>query len=113
MEQQSTTDNVTPLSGGRGGPDHGLVLLWDRIRQAGDLIRQLRQEKTALSTRVAELEGELRTLEAALGVQRERVRSLEAAQQERAGRSSALAEEERAALAARVQEALAKLDAYL
>jgi predicted nucleic acid-binding Zn-ribbon protein len=113
VEQQNTTDNAIPLEGERAVTDHGLAVLWDRVRQAGDLIRQLRQEKTALHGRLAELEAQVRTLEATLQAQRELVRSLEAAQKERTGQSTTLAEEERAALVARVQEALSKLDAYL
>jgi chromosome segregation ATPase len=113
VEQQNTTDNAMPLPGERVAPDHGLAVLWDRVRQAGDLIRQLRQEKAALNSRLAELEDEVRTLGASLQAQRDLVRSLEAAQRERAAQSTTLAEEERAALAARVQEALSKLDAYL
>lgn len=88
-------------------------MLWEKVRQAGDLIRQLRLEKSALAGRVTELEERLRAAESALHTQRERVRVLEAAQAERAAAGVPLGDEERAALVARVREAIAKLDAYL
>jgi uncharacterized coiled-coil DUF342 family protein len=113
VEQQSTTDRPLSSAGERSIPEHGLGVLWERVRQAGELIRQLRQEKAALTVRVADLEDRLRALDTALQTQRERVRSLEAAQQERMQGGTPMDEQERAALLARVREALAKLDAYL
>lgn len=92
----------------------GLRVLWEQVRLAGESIVRLRGEKSTLQSRVTELEAQLRASERALAVEREELKKLEAGRIEREAQGNTLfSDGERDALAAKVKDLLARIDAYL
>jgi len=92
----------------------GLRVLWERVRLAGETIVRLREERSALQARVTDLEAQLRASERTLAGERETLKKLEAGRIEREAEGNALfSDGERDALAAKVRDLLARIDAYL
>ena len=92
----------------------GLRALWDRARRAAELISELRKDRAQLHKRVEDLETLLRQAQQESGNKEQRLRELSAEHARLdAKRDPVFADGERAALAAKVKELLARLDAYL
>ncbi len=111
MEQNPTEKQVSPPSELRS-LEGGLKDLWERVKQAAELIASLRDEKAALRARNSELEGRLRSIERALAEQQDVVKMLETQQAGSKG-DHVLSNGDREALAAKIRDLLAKIDAYL
>jgi chromosome segregation ATPase len=92
----------------------GLKALWDRVKQAGETIARLRDERAALQSRVSELQATVAELERALGSHRAAVTSLETQLKERPPVAEGVfSNGEREALTAQVKDLLARMEAYL
>lgn len=78
----------------------GLKVLWEKARQAGDTIAHLREERTALRGRVDDLEARVAELEAQLA-------------RRPAEEAGIVGNGEREAVAAKLKDLLARLEAYL
>ena len=98
--------DLRPLEG-------GLKVLWERVKQAGELITRLREEKASLQNRVSELEDRSRALEHALAEQKELARALESRQASSDGGDHVFSDGDREALALKVKDLLARIEAYL
>lgn len=95
--------------------DQALKGLWERVRRAGDIIQQLREERRALLSQVEQLRGDMQQLQEELARKDQMLRK---AQSERAVPAAAseavsLSNGDREAMARKVKELLHKLDAYL
>ncbi len=89
--------------------------LWERVRLAGELVQQLREERQALLSQVEQLRGDVQHLQEELG---RKDQLLKKSQAERLQHPSPvdgipLSNGEREALARKVKELLVKIDAYL
>ena len=92
----------------------GLKALWDRVKQAGETIARLREERTTLHARVSELEATVAELERTLGQHRAMIKGLETQLGERpAAGEGVFSNGEREALAARLKDLLVRIEAYL
>ena len=88
--------------------------LWDRTRKAGELIAELRGENASLRARAEGLQKDLEGLKHEIARRDEAVARLQAQRAgEEAQRGAVLANGERDALAARVKDLIARLEAYL
>jgi uncharacterized coiled-coil DUF342 family protein len=92
-----------------------LKALWERVRRAGDIIQQLREERRALLSQVDQLRGDVQHLQEELA---QKDQSLRKALSERAVPSTSadavsLSNGDRELMARKVKELLQKLDAYL
>ena len=88
--------------------------LWDRTRKAGELIAELRGENASLRARAEGLQKDLEGLKHEIARKDEAVSRLQAQRAgEEAQRGAVLANGERDALAARVKDLIARLEAYL
>jgi len=88
--------------------------LWDRTRKAGELIAELRGENASLRARMEGLQKDLEGLKHEIARKDEAVARLQAQRAgEEAQRGAVLANGERDALAARVKDLIARLEAYL
>jgi chromosome segregation ATPase len=95
--------------------EQALKGLWERVRRAGDIIQQLREERRALLSQVEQLRGDVQQLQEEM-VRKEQI--LRKAQSERAVPTAAadapsFSNGDREAMARKVKELLQKLDAYL
>ncbi len=110
---QHATETGLPLQGDVRSLENSLKALWDRARKTAELIVQLREEKSALTARVAELEQEIQHLRQELH-KKESARNSGGESTASGPRGSALfANGEREALLGKLKDLLAKLDAYL
>ncbi len=92
----------------------GLKALWDRVKLAGEMIARLREERTALQSRVHELEARVAEGERMLAQHRATIKSLETQVAERpAAGEAVIFNGDREALAAQVKDLLARIEAYL
>jgi predicted nucleic acid-binding Zn-ribbon protein len=113
VEQNAVEKQASPPSELKA-LEGGLKNLWDRVRQAGELIAHLREERGTLRARVCELESSVAELERTLGQYRATIRTLETQLAERpAGGTGIVNDGEREALAGRLKDLLARIDAYL
>jgi septal ring factor EnvC (AmiA/AmiB activator) len=88
--------------------------LWDRTRKAGELIAELRGENASLRAQLEGLRKDLEVVKHEVARKDEAVARLQAQRAgEEAQRGAVLANGEREALAARVRDLIARLDAYL
>lgn len=113
MEQQ-----LSEITGGNGADagalDSSLRALWERAQLAAEVIARLRDEKSSLEHRAHDLEVRLRRTEQELKDAQEQLKAQPPAQvPSDDGRARVFANGEREALAGRVKDLLAKLDAYL
>jgi uncharacterized coiled-coil DUF342 family protein len=88
-----------------------LKALWEKVRGAGDLIQQLREERQALHTQVEQLRAEVRHLQTELSRKEQLLGSVSQSRDGDAAR--AIGNGEREALAQKVKDLLARIDAYL
>lgn len=111
---QNSPEVGAPSSGDLRTIEVSLKGLWDRTRRAAELITELRGEKRVLLSRVEELERHVAMLQQELAKKEQLLRKVTAESGTAAAtRATLLANGEREALAQRVKELLAKLEAYL
>jgi septal ring factor EnvC (AmiA/AmiB activator) len=88
--------------------------LWDRTRKAGEVIAELRGENASLRAQLESLRKDLEGVKHEIARKDEVFARLQAQRAgEEAQRGAVLANGERDALAARVRDLIARLDAYL
>jgi len=92
--------------------EESFKVLWEKVRRAGDLISQLREEKQALQAQVTLLQQEVAKLRAELATKEQLLQRATAGAQEMKA-AALISNGERAQLAAKVKELLARIDAYL
>jgi predicted nucleic acid-binding Zn-ribbon protein len=113
VEQKAVEKQASP-PGEYSDLESGLKTLWDRVRQAGETITRLRDERTGLENQVQELGTRLAGLERTLAQQQVTIRDLEKRLKEAPPPGDAVfANGEREVLAARLKELLARIEAYL
>jgi chromosome segregation ATPase len=107
------SSGITPsvASGDVRSVENALKALWERVRKAGDLIQQLREERQALLTQVEQLRTEMQHLQNELS-RKEQILELMPSSRE-GGAARAFGNGEREALAQKVKDLLARIDAYL
>jgi len=109
--EDSTGDTTSAGTADVRSVENALKTLWERVRRAGDLIQQLREERQALLVQVEQLRAQVQH------VQKELARKEQAlASQPRPGADDAtrvFGNGEREALAQKVKDLLARIDAYL
>ena len=92
----------------------GLRTLWERVRQAGGMIAQLREEKTSLKNHVQGLEAQILGLDQELLKREGQIKELVARKVVLEPKEGfVLANGEREALTSRLKDLLARIDAYL
>jgi chromosome segregation ATPase len=108
-----TSTGTTPsnASGDVRSVENALKALWDRVRRASDLIQQLREERQALLSQIEQLRAEVKHVQNELLRKEQILGSLPPAGEGGAGR--AFGNGEREALAQKVKDLLARIDAYL
>jgi chromosome segregation ATPase len=112
--EQNAAEKQAPPSHESRTLEGSLKALWDRVRQAGETIARLRDERTALQARVSELETTVAELERTLGSHRVTIAGLETQLKERPPAADGIISNgEREALAAQVKDLLARMEAYL
>jgi chromosome segregation ATPase len=94
--------------------EDGLRTLWERVRHAGEVIVQLREERVSLHARVHELETQMRGLDRELLKRESQIKEITAQKVVVEPKEGFLmANGEREALVSRVKDLLARIDAYL
>lgn len=91
-----------------------LKALWERVRRAAELIQHLREERQALLSQVEQLRKDVQQLQQELARRDQLLKSLQTERQH-APQADGLVfgNGERAELARKVKDLLAKIDAYL
>ena len=92
-----------------------LKMLWERVRTAGELIRDLRNEKDGLAERCAAAEKDLSVIRVELQQRDQELKRLrtERAQLLSADGNSGFTADEREALRARIHEIISKINSHL
>ena len=88
--------------------------VWDRVHQAGELIKELRTQRSDLVRRLEALESEISRMKGDLANRNEIIKTL--TEQQTAAETAqgkGFTNGERDAIAARVKELLARIDSYL
>lgn len=113
MDQHSS--DINPLAALEAKSlEASLKALWDRAKRAGELIAQLRDERSAFQHRVEELEHEITQLREELSQKDELIKKASSAPPRQPGKDGViLSDAERQQLEARVRELLAKIEGYL
>lgn len=94
--------------------EDGLKGLWERVRRAGEMIVQLREEKVSLHARVQELETQVHGLDRELLKRDSQLKEIAAQKAVAESKEGFIVSNgEREALASRVKDLLARIDAYL
>ncbi len=114
MNQRIAEPEIS-ITGEQNSVEDYLKTLWDRVRTAGEMIRELRGEKERLGSRVSELERDLSSLRSEI---LERDQELKRLRAERAHLLSAngntgFTEEERESLRAKIHEIISKINSHL
>lgn len=113
MEHQPT-DNPAPESAELQSLEAGLKKLWERVRQSGEAIVDLRQERSSMRGRIQELESQVRTLEQEIAKREVHIKDLAARHVEAQSREGFIVGNgEREAFMTRLKDLLARIDAYL
>jgi len=108
--EQSTGTMSTTLTGDGRSVETAIKTLWERVQGAAILIQQLREERQALLSQVDQLRAEMQQLQQDLSRKEQLMKTMTVSQ----GQPGAVfANGEREALARRVKDLLAKIDAYL
>ena len=89
--------------------EESVKALWEKAKQAGELISRLRDEKQALQTQNASLQMEVTKLRSELSAREHQLQKQLASEKSAANISNG----EREELTAKVKELLARIDAYL
>ncbi len=108
--EHSTGTMTTTLTGDGRSVETALKTLWERVQGAGNLIQQLREERQALLSQVDQLRAEVQQLQQDLSRKEQLMKTMTVSQ---GPSGSVFANGEREALARRVKDLLAKIDAYL
>jgi predicted nucleic acid-binding Zn-ribbon protein len=113
VDQHSS--DITPLRALEAKSlETSLKALWDRTKRAGELIVQLREDRTGLRRRVDELEQEIVQLKEEVSHKEELIKKISAEPMRPSGKNGVvLSDGERRQLGARVKELLAKIEGYL
>jgi chromosome segregation ATPase len=113
VDQHSS--DINPLSALEAKSlESSLKALWDRAKRTGELIAQLREERSGLQRRVEELEREIGQLREVVSQKDELVKKISAEPMRPSGKNGVvLSDGERQQLGARVKELLAKIEGYL
>ncbi len=94
--------------------EDGLKGLWERVRSAGEMVVQLREEKASLHARVQELESRLQGLDRELLKRENQLKEVTASKAAAESKEGFLvANGEREAFVSKVKDLLARIDAYL
>jgi uncharacterized coiled-coil DUF342 family protein len=93
--------------------EQALKGLWERVRRAGDIIQQLREERRALLSQVDQLRSDVQHLQEELGRKDQVLRKAQSERVTPAADAASLSNGDREAMARKVKELLLKLDAYL
>jgi chromosome segregation ATPase len=109
--ENSTGTTPSEASGDVRSVEIALKSLWERVKKAGDLIQQLREERQALHTQVEQLRTEVRHLQTELSRKEQLLGSM--SQSHEGDGPRAFGNGEREALAQKVKDLLARIDAYL
>jgi hypothetical protein len=109
--ENSTGTTPSTASGDVRSVENALKALWERVRRAGDLIQQLREERQALLTQVEQLRAEVQHLQNELARKEHLLGSMPPTPDGVAART--FANGEREALVQKVKDLLARIDAYL
>lgn len=114
MDNAPVSNPATPPADVRA-IESALKTLWERVRQAGELVQHLREERQALLSQVEQLRGDVQHLQEELARKDQLVKKsqIERIQHLAAGEPIASPNGEREALARKVKELLVKIDAYL
>jgi chromosome segregation ATPase len=107
----STGTTPSTASGDVRSVENALKALWERVRRAGDLIQQLREERQALHTQVEQLRTEVQHLQGELSRKEQILGSMPQPSDGTAAR--AFGNGEREVLVQKVKDLLARIDAYL
>jgi chromosome segregation ATPase len=91
--------------------ENALKALWERVRRAGDLIQQLREERQALHTQVEQLRTEVQHLQNEVSRKEQLLGAMPSFRDVDAAK--AFGNGEREALAEKVKDLLARIEAYL
>ncbi len=92
--------------------EESLKILWEKVRRAGDVISQLREERQALQAQTTLLQQEVAKLRNELASKEQQLQRAAAGTQEMKA-AAIISNGERQQLAAKVKELLARIDAYL
>lgn len=109
--ENSSGTTPSDASGDVRSVENALKALWERVRRAGDLIQQLREERQALLTQVEQLRTEVQHLQNELSRKEQILVSMPSSREGDAAR--VFGNGEREALAQKVKDLLARIDAYL
>jgi chromosome segregation ATPase len=109
--ENSSGTTPSDASGDVRSVENALKALWERVRRAGDLIQQLREERQGLHTQVEQLRAEVQHLQNELSRKEQMLGSMVPAREGDAAR--AFGNGEREVLAKKVKDLLARIDAYL
>jgi chromosome segregation ATPase len=92
-----------------------LRTLWERVRMAGETIRDLRSDKHNLTARIGEIENELSKLQAEMQQKDQELKRLrtERAHLLSADGNAGFTEEEKETLRARIHEIISKINSHL
>jgi chromosome segregation ATPase len=92
-----------------------LKSVWDKIRLAGQLIAQLRDEKRVIASRTEDLERQLTALRSDLEAKENEIRRLRAEHTQLANSNGqhGFSAEEKEAVKSRIRELISKINSYL
>ena len=114
MNQQHTDKEVEVLRDS-GILEEALKSVWDKIRAAGNLIVQLREEKQSLAQRLTETENESKKLRAELGNREQELKRVRAeyVQLMNSNGHDALSGDEKENLKNKIRDIIAKINSHL
>jgi len=113
LDPQSTEKTTIPPPSDLRSVENSLRGLWDRVRQAGELISSLKEERGALQSQLQELEARVQHLTREVQQRDEALRFQAAEKRASEANGIMVANGEREAMAARLKDLLARIDAYL
>ena len=108
-----TAETVNPSPSDLRAVENSLRGLWDRVRQAGDLISSLKEERLLLQSQVKELDARVQALTRDLQQRDEALKAMADEKSTSAANGFVVANGEREAMAERLKVLLAKIDSYL
>jgi len=109
--EDSTGDTTAAGGADVRSVENAVKALWEKVRRAGDLIQQLREERQALLVQIEQLRAELQHVQNELARKDQMVASMP--QSGAPDGARAFGNGEREVLAQKVKDLLARIDAYL
>jgi len=109
--EDSTGDTTSAGVADVRSVENAVKALWERVRRAGDLIQQLREERQALLVQIEQLRAEVQHVQNELARKDQMLSSIPPSGTAEGAR--AFGNGEREALAQKVKDLLARIDAYL